>query len=343
MRLSHSTLSATLMLVLLAACASNPPPAPKAANATAVAAPAPQALEAVPPKKDTDLRLFYTDGTIVTGTAAMQKMDTDAKLTLWLAGNQFFAMENVIHAFQKAHPEVGNVAVITLPPGIILKAIKAGGWTYEGKEYRMQPDIYGSVDLGHLKALKATGKMSTYMVYTHSQLELMVAKGNPKKIKGIDDLGRNDLRIMLPNPVDEGIMTFYAKKVLINHKLWDKLSGGKECKACTPSANVWFTTVHHREIPDALKAGKTDVGIVWATETKNALDEGAPVEKIVLPPQDSLINEVSYVIGTLNGSKHAFAATAYLDFLKSAKGQEAYEKFGFVNASKTDLEIKPIP
>jgi len=342
MRVSHLAFSATL-LVLLAACASNPPPAPKAATATPVAAPAPQALEAVPPKKDTDLRLFYADGTIVTGTPAMQKMDTDAQLTMWLAGNQFFAMKDVIHAFQKAHPEVGNVAVITLPPGIILKAIKAGGWTYEGKEYRMQPDIYGSVDLGHLKALKAAGKMDTYMVYTHNQLELMVAKGNPKKIKGIDDLGRDDLRVMLPNPVDEGIMTFYAKKVLINHKLWDKLSGGKECKACAPSANVWFTTVHHREIPEALKAGKTDVGIVWATETKNALNEGAPVEKIVLPPQDSLINEVSYAIGTLKGNQHPSAASAYLDFLKSAKGQEAYEKFGFVDASKADLEIKPIP
>ena len=342
MRLSHFALSATL-LVLLAACASNPPPATNTAAVTPVVTPAPQALEAVPPKKDTDLRLFYANGMIVKGSPALQKMDSDAKLTLWLAGNQFFAMKDVIHAFQKAHPEVGNVAVITLPPGILLKAIKAGGWAYEGKEYRMQPDIYASVDLGHLKALKAAGKMSTYMVYTHNQLELMVAKGNPKKIKGIDDLARNDLHIMLPNPIDEGIMTFYAKKVLINHKLWDKLSGGKECKACSPSPNVWFTTVHHREIPDALKAGKTDLGIVWATETKNALKEGAPIEKVVLPPQDSLINDVSYAIGTLNGSKHTSAAHAYLDFLKSAKGQEAYETFGFVNASKADLEIKAIP
>jgi ABC-type molybdate transport system substrate-binding protein len=341
MRLSIA-LSATL-LVLLAACANETPPM---ATITRVAAPAPAplALETIPPKKDTDLRLFYANGAILTGTSALQKMDSDAKLTMWLAGNQFFAMEEVIHAFQKAHPEVGNVAVITLPPGVVLKAIKAGGWTYEGKEYRMQPDIYGSVDLGHLKALKAAGKMDNYMVYTHNQLELMVAKGNPKKIKGIDDLGRDDLRVMLPNPVDEGIMTFYAKKVLINHKLWDKISGGgKECKACAPSPNVWFTTVHHREIPEALKTGKTDVGIVWATETKNALDEGAQVDKIVLPPQDSLINEVSYVIGTLTNSKHAFAANAYLDFLKTAKGQDAYSKFGFVNASKTDIETKPIP
>ena len=301
------------------------------------------AFEVIPPKKDTDLRIFYADGKIVQGTPALEKMNSDANLTMWLAGNQFFAMEEVIHAFQKAHPEVGNVAVITLPPGVILNAINKGGWNYEGKDYAMQPDIYASVDLGHLKSLKGKGTMDKYMIYTHNALELMVAKGNPKNIKGIDDLGRDDLKIMLPNPLTEGIMKFYAKKVLENHKLWGKLSGGKECKSCDPTPNVHFTSVHHREIPDGLKAGTVDVGIVWATETKNALEEGHAVDAVKLPPEDSLINEVSYAIGTLTASKHQEAATKYLGFLKSDKGQQAYAKFGFINASKADLETKAIP
>ena len=209
------------------------------------------AFEVIPPNKDNDLRIFYSDGKIVKGTPALEKMSSDANLTLWLAGNQFFAMEDVVRAFQKAHPEVGNVAAITMPP-----------------------DIYASVDLGHLKRLKGMDTMDKYMIYTHNALELMVAKGNTKKIKGIDDLGRDDLKIMLPNPIDEGIMTFYAKKVLQNHKLWDKVSADKECKSCDPVPNVYFTAMHHREIPDGLKAGTVDVGIVWATETKSALGEG---------------------------------------------------------------------
>ncbi len=344
----HRTLrygSLICIAFLIAACAETPPatkassPAPEVKPAALLAPP----LEPIPPKKDTDLRLFYSDGRILTGAPALARMPIDAQLTMWIAGNQFFAMEEVIHSFQKANPQVGNVAVITLPPGVVVKAIKAGGWLYEGKPYLMQPDIYASVDLGHLKALKAVGKMEDYFVYTHNQIELMVAKGNPKNIRGIDDLGRSDVRVMLPNPIDEGIMTFYAKKVLIQHKLWDKLSGGKECKACAPAPNVWFTTVHHREIPDALKAVTTDVGIVWATETKNALDEGAQVDKIVLPPQDSLINEVSYAIGVLKYAEHPAAAKQYLEFLKSPAGQAAYAKFGFVNATPADLSLKPIP
>jgi len=303
----------------------------------------PSSFEVIPPNKDNDLRLFYADGKIVKGTPALEKMNSDANLTLWLAGNQFFAMEDVIQAFQKTHPEAGNVAVITLPPGVILKAINAGGWNYDGKDYSMQPDIYASVDLGHLKTLKGKGTMDTYMIYIHNALELMVAKGNQKNIKGIDDLGRDDLKIMLPNPLTEGIMTFYAKKVLQNHKLWDKVSGGKECKSCDPTPNVHFTSVHHREIPDGLKAGTVDVGIVWATETKNALGEGHAVDAVKLPPEDSLINEVSYAIGTLTSSTHKESANKYLAFLRSDSGQSAYAKFGFINASKDDMETKPIP
>ena len=306
-------------------------------------APAAQSLEPIPANKDNDLRLFYVDGRIVTGTAAMQKMNTDANLVLWLAGNQFFAMADVIRAFQKQHPRIGNVGLITLPPGIILKAIDAGGWSYAGNNYRMQPDVYASVQLGHLKTLKGKGRMNQFMVYTHNALNLIVPKGNPKRIKGIDDLGRDDLKIMLPNPIDEGIMTFYAKKVLVNHKLWEKLSGGKECKSCDPTRNVHFTSVHHREIPDGLKAGTVDAGIVWATETKNALEEGHAVEAIPLPAEDSLINEVSYAIGVMTDAAHKEAASEYLSFLKSEQGQDAYAKFGFIKASKANLEVRDIP
>lgn len=300
------------------------------------------AMEVVPPNKDNDLRLFYANGKLVTGSAALEKMNSDASLTLWLAGNQFFAMEDVIRTFQKQNPDVGTVGVITLPPGVIVKAINKGGWNYEGKDYAMQPDIYASVELGHLKILKGAGKMDQHMIYTHNALDLVVAKGNPKKIKGIDDLGRDDLSIMLPNPVDEGIMTFYAKKVLQKHNLWDKLSGGKECKSCNSRPNVYFTAVHHREIPEGLKTGAVDVGIVWATETKNALQEGHAVETVSLPPEDSLINEVSYVIGALTASKHQAAAQKYLAFLKSDTGQNAYARFGFIKASQSDLEFRPI-
>lgn len=311
----------------------------------AVAADTPPAaakLAAIPKDKDNDLKLYLANGTILKGAEALGRMQQDAEVILWLAGNQFFAMDDVVRAFQKQNPGL-DVGLVTLPPGLILDAIKAGGWTYNGVEYRGRPDVYASVNLGHLKQLKAAGLMDEYATYMHNELEIMVGKGNPKKILGIKDLGRPDVRTSMPNPVNEGIMQFYARKVLERHGLWEQISAGKECYSCQTTPNNWFTAVHHRETPERIKAGTSDAGIVWKTETLEAIRDGAQVDAVQLPPEDSLRNEVSYAIGALKGSSRASAATRYLKFLATPEAQAAYAKYGFVNASADALTLRPIP
>jgi ABC-type molybdate transport system substrate-binding protein len=301
----------------------------------------PTQLAAIPPNKDTDLKFYQSDGSIRNGAAALEHMTSDADLVLWVAGNQFFAMDEVIGRFQKTHPGV-TVGLITLPPGLILSAIQGGGWVYNGKEYRCAPDIYASVNLGHLRQLKAAGLMSQYAIYMHNELQIMVAKDNPKKITGIEDLVRPDVRTSLPNPVNEGIMQFYARKVLERHGIWSAIANGQECVSCQTTARNWFTAVHHRETPERIRDNKSDAGIVWKTEVMEALRQGANIEAVALPPADSLRDEVSYAIGTLQNSPHKENAEAYLAFLATPAGQEAYEKFGFVRARPEELALKPI-
>lgn len=62
-----------------------------------------------------------------------------------------------------------------------------------------------------------------------------------------------------------------------------------------------------------------------------------------LPPQDSLVHEVAYAIGPLTDAAHPKAARAYLKFLASPAGQDAYAHYGFIRATKADLRVKPIP
>jgi ABC-type molybdate transport system substrate-binding protein len=328
---------AAILTLGLTACASQSGPAQAPAPAATASA-----LEKVPPNKEHDVSVFYADGKVVNGAEAMANMP-NAKVVLWLAGNQFFAMPDVIKAFQKAHPEVESVGLITLPPGLILNAINKGGWNYEGKDYRMTPDVYASVNLGHLQTLKEKGRMDEYMPYLHNRLELEVAEGNPKHIKGLQDLTRPDVRVMLPNPITEGIMTFYIKKVLVKHNLWQELSGGKECKSCQATPRVYFTSVHHREIPDGLKAATTDVGIAWASEIGNARKHGLPVTGVALPDADSLVNEVAYVTGALTNAPHRQAAETYLQFLGTKAAQDAYADHGFIPAKPEELKLRPIP
>lgn len=312
--------------------------APVATPATAIAQTV--ATPKIPPKKDNDIKFYSADGKVIKGSSALEKMPS-AGLVLWLAGNQFFAMDDVVASFQKANAGT-SVGLITLPPGLLLQAIKAGGWIHEGKEYRGLPDVYASVNLGHLKDLKKNGLMDSYMIYMHNELQIMVAKDNPKKITGIKDLGRDDIRTSMPNPVNEGIMQFYARKVLERHGLWQHISGGKECVSCDTNKTNWFTAVHHRETPDRIKAHQSDAGIVWKTEVLEALKHGAKVDAIALPAEDSLRNEVSYVIGVLGKAAHQKAGEAFLAFLRTPTGQDAYAKYGFVKAEGDELKMKPI-
>ena len=137
-------------------------------------------MPAIPEGKETDLKLYGANGGgVAIGREALDQMPKSG-LVLWLAGNQFFAMDDVIGAFQKHEPGV-SVGLITLPPGLLLQAIKVGGWIYQDKEYRGEPDIYASVNLGHLQQLKASAMMDSYMVYMHNELQIMVAQGKPQE------------------------------------------------------------------------------------------------------------------------------------------------------------------
>lgn len=297
-------------------------------------------LEVIPPGKDDDLRLFYPNGEIARGRDALTRMVAEADLNIWLAGNQFFAMEDVVRAFQRIDPV--RVGVITMPPGKVLEATLKGGWQYGKQEYRFTPDVVGQVHMDSLQRLRLAGMATNYVCYMHNELALMVARGNPKGIAGIDDLGRDDLAVMLPNPITEGIMKFYAKPVLEAHGLWQKLSGGRQCQACSPSPNVYFTAVHHREIPAAIEAGTADVGIVWATEVGHALAQGAPVKAVRLAPVDSQIDRIVYLATPLDNAPKREAAMRYVTFLGSEPAQDAYAKHGFVRAGKDEAKIRPI-
>jgi ABC-type molybdate transport system substrate-binding protein len=298
-------------------------------------------LPAIPPGKESDLKFYATNGSVVMGRDALERM-AQASVILWLAGNQFFAMDDVIGTFEKQHPGT-SVGLITLPPGLPLEAIKAGGWIYAGQEFRGLPDVYSSVSLGHLKELKAAGLMDRYMVYMHNALAIMVAQANPKKIAGVQDLARPDVRTSMPNPVNEGIMQFYIRKVLERHGIWQTISGGRECVHCQTTPNNWFTAVHHRETPDRILANQSDAGMVWKTEVLAAQRRGAKIDAVALPDEDSLRNEVAYAIGMLKGTPHRGAAEAFLGFLRSTDGQDVYARFGFVKATEADLQPKPIP
>ncbi len=267
-----------------------------------------------------------------------------ADLVMYLAGNQFMVIEDLISDFQGKNPDIATIYVETIPPGQIINGQLLQQGQINGEDTAQNPDLYASVNLGHLTTLATENRMTDYKVYTHNKLELMVAKGNPKEIKGAEDLGRDDLVQSHPNPQTEGIMRFYGLAMLKDLGLYDKVTGGQDCKGCWAVADkVWFTDRHHRETPQRIEDGLADVGIVWTTEVKEAVDAGRDIEGVAIAAPFNKQDEVSYAIGQITDGRNQENAATFLGYLASDAAQDIYASYGFVPASAEELTLKPIP
>lgn len=287
-----------------------------------------------------DYRTFHADGRIDYGRVGDSYT---ANLVMYLAGNQFMVMEDLIRTFQSRNPDIAAIYVETIPPGQILKNQILAQGSVEGQPTAMNPDLFASVNINHLHKLGAKGIMHDHLVYTHNKLELMVAEGNPKQIRGAEDLGRDDLVQSHPNPLTEGIFKFYGARMLRDLGLYDQVTGGKQCKSCwAVEDKTWFTSRHHRETPHRIEQGQADVGIVWTTEVAHAKATGRQVEGVPIDPPLNQQEKVGYAIGILQSGRNPYNASRFLAFLGTNEAQAIYARYGFIPATDAELKLKPL-
>lgn len=285
-----------------------------------------------------DYRTFHAGGEVEYG-AIGNSYTSD--LVMYLAGNQFMVMQELITDFQAKNPDIKTVYVETIPPGQILKGQLLKQGEIDGQPTAMNPDIFASVNIGHLKSLNGKGLMNEYIIYIHNKLELMIASGNPKNISGPEDLGRDDLVQSHPNPLTEGIFKFYGSEMLKDLGLYEKVTGGAECKSCwAVEGKTWFTSRHHRETPDRIEKGEADVGIVWTTEVVHAKAEGRPIDGVEIPAPLNKQNKVNYAAGIMTNGRNAENAARYITYLGTDDAQAIYQKYGFVRATAEELKTK---
>lgn len=288
-----------------------------------------------------DYRTFNVDGSVKYGHIA-DSYTSD--LTIYVAGNQFMAMEELMQDFQSKNQDIKNVYLETIPPGQILKGQILKQGSINGQKTARNPDLYASVNLGHLKKLRANNIMNDYMIYTHNKLELMVAKGNPKNIKGPEDLAKKDLVKSLPNPLTEGIFKFYGSAMLKKLGIYEEVTNDQKCKSCWAIDKItYFTSRHHRETPYRIEHNQADVGIVWATEVEHAKKTNRNIDGVEISDAYNMGDKVGYAIGILKTGRNTYNANRYLAYLGTDDAQNIYAKYGFTKASNEDLKLKPIP
>ena len=251
-----------------------------------------------------------------------------ADLALFMAGNQFMVMPTLIAAFKQQHPEIEKIYYQTLPPGLSLKQIIAGGARFRGKSLVIAPDVYASVNKPAMEKLVAAGfiEPGAFTCYLHNRLALMVPGGNPAGIKTVEDLGRREVRISQPDPANEDI-GFHINdmyRAAGGAALVQMIMEQKRAEGTTV-----FTRVHHRETPLRIELGNVDVGPVWATEILHARAIGMRVAGLEPGEQLDQRDRVNYYIACLKNAPNPENAEKFIRFIGRPAARKIYSEYGF--------------
>ncbi|MEG1222023.1 MAG: molybdate ABC transporter substrate-binding protein [Anaerovoracaceae bacterium] len=136
---------------------------------------------------------------------------------------------------------------------------------------------------------------------------LAVQKGNPKEIKGLKDLTKDGVRVVLADAESTPIGKI-ANKALSDAGIMKKV-------------NVVARTTTAPQVFAALEAKEADAVIVWK---ENIKDQGEVVDT---EDMTKYIKEIP--AASLSFSKEDEARKAFLEFLATEAGTKIWEKFGY--------------
>ena len=253
----------------------------------------------------------------------------EADLVLFMAGNQFMVMDELLAAFRQVHPEVQKIYYETLPPGLELKQILAGGALFGESVLKVYPDIYTAVNEQGMLTLIDAGHIykDNYQLYLHNRLSLMVCQGNPMGIETVADLARDEVRISQPDPANEHIAFHIIEmyRQAGGEQLVRRIMEEKRAEGTTI-----LTVVHHRETPLRIAKNTVDVGPVWATEALHARNTGLKFD--IVEPGENLDqrDRIEYYVCKFKKAPHPDSANAFYNFILSQPAQDIYEQYGFV-------------
>jgi molybdate transport system substrate-binding protein len=245
----------------------------------------------------------------------------DPQLVVFFAGNQFMCVDDLLAAFKEKFPQYQRIFAETLPPGILAKQIEGGSITIGNMRITLQPDIYTA---GKSRIAQLFTYFSDTATYAYNNLAIMVAKGNPKNILGLKDLGRKDVRVSMPDPETEEVagpiqQCFVKaggealKKTIMEDKLKD--------------SSTRLTQIHHRQTAMRILYGKSDAGPLWYSESYYQQMIQNPIETITIPSNEN--TTASYIAGQMKDAPHKQAAKDFMDFLVSPAAKAVYRKYGF--------------
>ncbi len=261
----------------------------------------------------------------VNGLADFHGDVSDPKLVLYVGGNYFFAMAPLVKAFEQEHPEFkGRIYWETLPPGLLVKQIEAGGTVTSGNmTWTAKPDAYFA-GLKKVQSLIDQGMLTGEAVpYATNSLTIMIPAGNPGHVKGLGDLARPDLHLVMPNPEFEGV----ARQIQASlRKAGGDALATAVYKTKVRDGHTILTQVHHRQTPLFLMQGRAQAGVTWQSEAIFQEQAGHPIGHVDIPPAQNAT--AIYAGAVVSGALHADAARLWLAFIRSPQALSILGRYG---------------
>jgi hypothetical protein len=186
-----------------------------------------------------------------------------AKLVVFSDGNHHMALEEALQGFLARHPQVVDIFYTTTPPRVPVEILQSGRMQIGNLTLSLRPHVFISPP-NVLAGLAVSGLVGKPQPFMRSRGNvLLVAGGNPKRIRDLADVARDDVRVFISNPKTEAasyqvyadtLTRMAQKRGLAFDFLKADAGRGKV---------VYGELIHHRELPQAIADGSADVAMVY--------------------------------------------------------------------------------
>lgn len=240
------------------------------------------------------------------------------------------ANKDVIAGFEKTDAGKG-VGFLTSygASGDQSRAVEAGK-AADVVHFSLEPDLQRVVDAGLVDAGWNTGP--TRGILSQSVVVFVVRPGNPKGIDDWDDLVRDGVEVITPNPASSGS----AKWNIL--AAWGQAAEGSgdaqgEKYLTSLLENTVALPESARDATTLFDSGTGDVLLSYENEAILAKQNGAEIDYVL--PDSTLLIENPGAITT----EAKPGAQQFLDYVLSREGQETYAQYGFRPLVDVDVEV----
>jgi molybdate transport system substrate-binding protein len=166
-------------------------------------------------------------------------------------------------------------------------------------------DVFAAADTANMDKVKDL--VGDPRVFASNLLQIVVEQGNPRGVKGLEDLARPDLKVVLAAP--DVPVGKYGQQALDQ--------AGVAVKPVSQEDNV-------KAVVTKVSLGEADAGIVYVTDVTAGGDR---VEGVDIPAEQNVV--ATYPIATVKASTAQDRAQAFVDLVRSAEGQQVLGRYGF--------------